>query len=209
MKRAVLHLSLFAALCSFAFALSARAEPVEGRDYARLPAAQAPEGNGKVEVIEFFSYACPHCRHFNPVLHDWAARLPANAVLIRVPVSLGRPEWGQLVRAYYTLQATGDLDRLDTALFDAIHNDKQPLFNEANLTAWAAQHGVPAEKFRQTFNSFNVSTRASHAEQMSRDYQVRGVPHLVIDGKYEVLGGDYGQMLNNATQVLSMASKGK
>jgi len=68
---------------------------------------------------------------------------------------------------------------------------------------------VPAEKFTQAFNSFSVSTRASHAEQMSRDYHVQGVPHVVIGGKYAVLGDDYDQILDNATQVLSLASKGK
>jgi len=178
-----------------------------GRDYAMLSPPQIPETKDKIEVIEFFSYGCPHCNDFNPLVSQWAKQLPANAVFVRVPVSLGRPQWGQLVRAYYTLQATGDLTRLDSALFDAIHKEKQQLFDEASLTAWAAQHGVPAEKFKAAFNSFNVSTRAGHAEQLSRDYQVQGVPHLVIDGKYQVLGQNFTEVLANATQVLGVAAK--
>lgn len=198
---------VLSAVSAFALAATARAEPTAGRDYALLSPAQTSETKGKVEVLEFFSYACPHCYAFHPLVSEWAKKLPANATFVRVPVSLGRPEWGQLVRAYYAFQATGDLPRVDTALFEAIHKEHQALFDEASLTAWAAAHGVAADKFKQAFNSFNVSTRASHAEQLSRDYLVKGVPHVVVDGKYEVLGSNFDQMLSNATQVVDMASK--
>jgi len=197
------------AVSAFALTAAARAEPVAGREYTLLTPAQTPETQGKVEVLEFFSYACPHCYAFHPLISEWARKLPANAVFVRVPVAFGRAEWGQLVRAYYALQATGDLARLDTALFEAIHKEHQALVNEQTLTAWAAAHGVPAEKFKQAFNSFNVSTRASHAEQLSRDYNVKGVPHLVIDGKYAVEGSNFDQMLTNATQIVEMAAKQK
>jgi thiol:disulfide interchange protein DsbA len=143
------------------------------------------------------------------MVSEWAKKLPANAVFVRVPVAFGRAEWGQLVRAYYALQATGDLARLDTALFEALHKEHQPLFTEQALTTWAAAHGVPAEKFKEAFNSFNVSTRASHAERLSRDYNVQGVPHVVIDGKYEVEGSNFDQILANATQIVEMAAKKK
>ena len=65
-----------------------------------------------MEVIEFFSYACPHCYELQPHVLKWAAQLPANAAFVRVPVSFGRREWGQLSRAFYALEATGDLERL-------------------------------------------------------------------------------------------------
>ena len=201
--------ALAATVGALALTAAARAEPAVGRDYALVTPAQTPESQGKVEVIEFFSYGCPHCNAFNPLVTEWAKKQPANVAFVRVPVSLGRPEWGQLVRAYYALQSTGDLARLDTPLFDAIHKEHQRLFDETSLTAWAAAHGVPADKFKQAFNSFNVSTRASHAEQLSRDYSVNGVPHLVVAGKYEVLGSNFDQVLNNATQVVEMAAKQK
>jgi protein dithiol oxidoreductase (disulfide-forming) len=197
------------AVSALALTAPSRAEPVAGREYKLLTPAQTPEAQGKVEVLEFFSYGCPHCYAFHPMISEWAKKLPANAVFVRVPVAFGRAEWGQLVRAYYALQATGDLARLDTALFEAIHKEHQPLFSEQALTSWVAAHGVSADKFKQAFNSFNVSTRASHAEQLSRDYKVQGVPHLVIDGKYEVEGSNFDQMLANATQIVEMAAKQK
>jgi thiol:disulfide interchange protein DsbA len=185
-------------------ALPASAAPVAGKDYKLLASPQTPDTEGKIEVIEFFSYGCPHCYDFNPLITQWAKQLPANVAFVRVPISLGRQPWGQLVRAFYALQATGDLERLDTALFDAIHKEHQALFDEASLTAWAAKHGIAADKFKSTLESFNVSTRSSHAERLARDYQVQGVPHLVIDGKYEILGQNYNELLKNASAVLEM-----
>jgi thiol:disulfide interchange protein DsbA len=197
-----------AAVVLLTFSLPALPQAVEGREYAPLSPAQAPETTGKTEVIEFFSYGCPHCYHLHPLISQWSAQLPADVNFIRIPVSMGHAQWGQLVRAYYALQATGDLARLDTALFDAIHKERQPLFNEANLTAWAAQHGVDAAKFTAAFNSFNVSTKASHAEQLSRDYKVDGIPQIVVAGKYIVLGNNFEKMLANASQVIGKATQG-
>lgn len=194
------------ALCALAFSLPSRSEPVEGRDYERLAAPQAPESAGKIEVLEFFSYGCPHCNTFHPLVSQWSAQLPGNVNFIRVPVSMGHAQWGQLVRAYYALQATGNLARLDTALFDAIHKEKQPLFNEASITAWAVQHGVDAAKFTAAYNSFDVSARSSRAEQLSRNYQVDGIPRIVVDGKYVPLGSSFDQVLVNATQLIGKSA---
>ena len=185
----------------------AQAEPVAGRSYSRLNVPQPQETQGKIEVLEFFSYGCPHCNHFHPLVSQWAAKLPDNVRFIRIPVSMGHRQWGQLVRAYYTLEATGDLARLDDALFDAIHKEKLQLFDENSLASWAASKGVNEAKFRQTFNSFNVSTRAGHAEKLSRDYDVDGIPRVVVAGQYVVLGKDFNEILDNATQVIELAAR--
>lgn len=182
---------------------------VENQDYELLTPAQKPathDSGGKVEVLEFFSYGCPHCAHFHPMLSKWAAQLPSNAVLVRVPVSLGRREWGQLSRAYYALQATGDLARLDDAIFKAIHEDGRRLFSEDEITAWVAEHGVDAQKFRQAFNSPEVSAKAMQAERMSRDYKVNGIPFLSVDGKYVVIGKSYEDMLRNARALVDKSA---
>lgn len=179
---------------------------VEGRDYEVLSPPQNPTTEGKIEVLEFFSYACPHCYAMHPLLDKWAQALPENAVLVRVPVAFGRREWGQLSRAYYALEASGDLERLNGPLFDAIHKDKQPLFDEDHLAAWVAKHGVNPERFRAEFNSFAVTTKASRAEQMSRRYRVSGVPHLTVNGKYSVMGETFEDMLRTARQLIDKAA---
>ena len=143
---------------------------VENQDYQKLTPPQPTATPDKVEVIEFFSYACPHCYAMQSHIVKWAAELPPNVSFIRVPVSFGRREWGQLSRAYYALEATGDLARLDAALFEGIHKEHKPLFDEDNLAAWAGANGVDAGKFRAAFESPGVSARTMHAEQLSRQY---------------------------------------
>ena len=182
---------------------------VENQDYQKIVPAQESGTPGKIEVIEFFSYGCPHCYQMQPLITQWATKLPANVVLVKVPVSFGRREWGQLSRAYYTLESLGALPRLDAALFEAIHRDKLPLFDEDHLAAWAGEHGVDANKFRSEFNSFNVTTKASRAEQMSRNYKVQGVPYITVDGKYAALGKSYEDMLKTARQLIDKSTSEK
>jgi thiol:disulfide interchange protein DsbA len=201
-------LRILAVLTFAAFAATAQAQ-VENQDYVKLVPAQTPQTKGKVEVIEFFSYMCPHCEALHPLLTKWAAQLPSNAVLVKVPVAFGRRDWGLMVRTYYTLQHTGDLARLDEPLFKAIHKEHQRFSDEDSITAWVAQHGVDAGKFREVFNSFDISTKASRADQLSRDYKINGVPHLTVDGKYSVTGRTYEDMLKIARQLVDKSAAEK
>jgi protein dithiol oxidoreductase (disulfide-forming) len=196
---------IFAVLLACMLAGVAAAQ-VENQDYQKMSPPQAPTSQGKVEVLEFFSYACPNCYSMQPHVVKWAAQLPADAVFIRVPVSFGRREWGQLSRAYYALETTGDLARLDDALFEAIHKLHRPLFNEENLAAWVAEHGGDAAAFREAFRSPAVSAKALRAEQLSRDYKVNSVPHFSVDGKYIVLGKTHEDMLKNARLLVDKSA---
>ena len=179
---------------------------VQGQDYGLLMPPQPTATQDKVEVIEFFSYGCPHCAALAPQVSKWAAQLPANATFVRIPVSFGRREWGQLSRAYYALEATGDLARLDEALFDTIHKEHRHVFSEDELAAWAAEHGVEAAKFRAAFQSPGVSAKALRAEQLSREYKVNSIPHMVVDGKYVALGKNHEEMLQIARQLVDKAA---
>jgi len=105
-------------------------QPAEGTDYKRVVPPQPTDSPGRIEVIEFFSYGCPHCNAFYPVINAWAAKLPKDVVFKRVAVSFNRPQWISLARAYYALQATGDLPALDGALFHALHAENLQLFDE-------------------------------------------------------------------------------
>ncbi|WP_157994278.1 thiol:disulfide interchange protein DsbA/DsbL [Peristeroidobacter agariperforans] len=197
---------LFALFLSVAAPLSltpAQAAPAQGTDYSLINPPQAPTTVGKVEVIEFFSYGCPHCYHLSPLLTQWhKTELPANAVLIKVPVSFGRREWGQLVRAYYTLEALGELERLDAKLFDAIHAKHQQLFDLDSLVGWAAENGIDASKFRAQFTSPEISAKAMRADQLSRDYKINGVPTLTVAGKYRAIGKDFPDMLRITRELV-------
>ena len=177
-----------------------------GRDYTRLTLPQAPGAPAKVEVLEFFSWGCSHCAEMHPLIAEWEKQLPANAVVVKVPISLGHREWGQLVRAYYALEAMGELQRLDGAVFDAIHKERQLLFTEDRIAQWVAAQGVNEQKFRAEFNSTNVSTKASRAEQLARDYRVNQTPQLAVDGKYIVRGQTHADSLAIARQLIDKAA---
>src|SRR4030095_11439678 len=197
---------LAAALCVLAAPAYAQ---VQGQDYELLTPPQPTSSADKVEVIEFFSSGAPHCAGMAPQIEEWAAQLPANTTFVRVPVSFGRREWGQLSRAYYALEATGDLARLDDAVFSGIHEDHKQLFSEDALAAWAAEHGVEAAKFRAAFESPGVSAKAMRAEQLSRDYQGTSGPDGNIDGKYIVMGKTHEETLKIARQLVDKAAADK
>ena len=191
------------ALAFLAVSTAPRASIVAGHDYTVLDVAQRQEKNGKIDVVEFFSWGCPHCYEFYPKLARWLATLPKDTSFKRVPVGLGHPEWEALARAYYALQSTGDVDRLDTQIFEDIHKNHVWLYDEASITAWVGKHGVDVAKFRAAFRSFGVNTSTGQAEQKSMDYKIPGVPALVIASKY-VVSGDQDKMLTTSTQLIAM-----
>jgi protein dithiol oxidoreductase (disulfide-forming) len=176
-----------------------------GTDYRTIDPPQHADSSGKIEVIEFFSYGCPHCYEFYPTISAWAAKLPKDVVFKRVATGLGRTAWTNLAKTYYALEATGDLTRLDAPLFHAIHEEHKPLFDEAAISAWMGQHGVDTVKFNTAFESFGVNTKLNQAEQMIENYKVDGVPALAVDGKYLVLGSSFEQMLSNLDGVIAKA----
>jgi thiol:disulfide interchange protein DsbA len=197
-----LRICIFA-LTFLALSTSLQASIVAGHDYVVLSTPQRQESNGKIEVVEFFSWGCPHCYEFYPKLSRWLSTLPKGAAFKRVPVGLGHPEWEALARAYYALQSTGDVDRLDSQIFEDIHKNHVWLYDEQSITAWVGKHGVNVAKFTEAFRSFNVNISAGQAEQRAEDYRIPGVPTLAIAGKYTV-DGDQAKMLTTSGQLIVM-----
>lgn len=161
---------------------------VEGRDYERIVPPQTGASPGRIEVLEFFSYGCPHCKDFHPLVMAWAARLPQDVSFERIPVTFGRATWTNLARLYYGLEATGDLTRLDDAVFRAIHEERLNLFTPTAIMAWIKREGVDEKRFKAAFDSFGVGARIARSDQMVRNYRVRSVPQLTVAGRYMVTG---------------------
>ena len=156
----------------------------EGSDYLVLdkPApTEAPAG--KVEVVEFFWYGCPHCNSFEPQLDAWLKTAPKNVAFRRAPVSF-RPDFEPHQRLYYVLEAMGKLEELHKKVFYTIHVEKQPLNSAPLVAAWAEKQGIDPAKFAEMYNSFSVSTKVRKATQLQDSYQVDGVPALGIAGRY-------------------------
>jgi thiol:disulfide interchange protein DsbA len=187
-----------------AFASSVQASVVAGHDYVALDVPQRQEINGKIEVIEFFSWGCPHCYEFYPLLARWVATLPKDATFKRVPVGLGHPEWDNLARAYYALQSTGDAARLDSQIFEAIHKEHVSLFDEQSIAAWVGKHGVNVAKFTDAYRSFGVITSAGQSDQTAVDYRVAAIPTIAVGGRYTVTG-DHAKMLAVSDELIAKA----
>ena len=197
-----------AAACTVALAslglpgsvLAQAKKPDEGADYLtldkRVP-VEAPAG--KIEVIEFFWYSCPHCNAFEPKLVNWIKKLPPDVSIRRVPVAF-RDDFVPQQRLFYTLEAMGKLDELHNKVFHTIHSDKLVIDKEASIVAWAEKNGLDKGKFAELYNSFSVQTKARRATQLQDAYKVQGVPAIGIAGRFYTDGTLAGNM-DRALQV--------
>jgi len=183
----------------------AQAMVAEGTDYVVLKPAQPTSDPSKIVVTEFFSYQCPHCYQFSPVVSAWAAKQPSDVVFERIPVSFGHPNWASIGQAYYALQAMDKLDaKLDTAIFNAIHAQHVRLDDLASITDWLVKQGINGQEFTSVYNSFGVMNKMRSAEQAAPAYGIDGVPTIIVDGKYKVLGSDHEKQLASASELISM-----
>ncbi len=164
--------------------------PVEGTHYVKLsqpvPVGTLPAGK-KVEVLEFFWYECPHCNQFEPLLEAWVRKLPADVEFRRVPVGFtARHQVAQKV--YYALEELVLLPTLHRKVFTAIHGQGQRMTSEADAVAIVTGAGADKAKFVEAYKSFQVSTKAAKAKQLSDAYKIDGVPALGIHGRYFTSG---------------------
>ena len=166
-------------------AMAQTAGPQEGREYTRLKNPMPVETGKNIEVIEFFSYGCPHCGEFEPVLQNWRKTLPADVAFRRVPVVF-QDRWVPLAKEYYTLEALGEDARLSPEMFAAIHTKGANLSNEKTFFDWAASHGLDRKKVEDMYNSFALAGKVNRARQQAQAYSVQSVPLIVIDGKFVV-----------------------
>jgi thiol:disulfide interchange protein DsbA len=183
---------------------SVSAATLSDKDYREIKPAQSTEPGPKVEVIEFFWYGCPHCFDLEPTLKKWLEHKPADVTFRRVP-AIFRQSWVPGAQTFYTLESMGELDRMHSKVFDAIHVERQPFNDMAAITAWMGKNGVDAKKFEDTAKSFAVSGKVQRAQQMSAAYQLTGVPALVVDGKYIALGNSFDGMLAILDQLIDRA----
>lgn len=206
MKRAVSAILgwLLAAATLIAFA----AEPQTGKEYTLIDPAQAASTPGKIEVIEFFSYGCPHCKDFNPLVHEWAAKLPKDVTFRRVPVTFGRPAWARLAKIYYALEITGGLAKYDDAVFRAIHDERVNFASDEAVVQWAVSKGMDQKKFSDAMNSFSMASQIQRVEKETAAYRVSGVPAIAVDGRFMMnnnTADNYGQLLKMTDAVIAKA----
>ena len=161
----------------------AATEVVEGKDYLALQKPMPVAVPGKIEVIEFFGYWCPHCNALEPRLEQWVKALPSDVNFVRIPVA-----WQEAhvpyQKLFYALEVMGVKNDVHAKAFKAFHEQRLRLDNDANIAAFAAAMGVDKVKLADALKSFSVASKIRVASQQAKSYQIEGVPTLVVNGKY-------------------------
>ena len=194
------HRSGFRALCWLALVLGAL--PVVAQqltrdvDY-RLISQQPVASRERVEVIEFFFYGCPYCRELTPLLAGWLTRKPADVEFRRVPV-VRHDSWVPLAKTYYTLEAMGAAERLHQAVYHGQQVEDLALSQENVIAEWAEKHGLDRDQFLSIYRSDAIRAKIERARQMTLDYEIKGTPSLVVDGRFLTSSG----MTDGVPQVI-------
>jgi thiol:disulfide interchange protein DsbA len=192
------------------FGALAQARPTAGLDYTELKPAQPVEVQGKIEVLEFFWYGCPHCYTLEPLLEKWIPTLPADAHFRRLPAVLS-PGWANEAAVFYAFEALGVLGRLHRPFFDAIHRDRLKTRDPVSFNDWLQKNGVNVKKFDEAMKSFGVQSKLRRATQVSAAYRIDGTPALAVNGRYTVSaeqGRTQQGMLAIAEHLIGVARKG-
>lgn len=195
----------FIAVIALLCATQAMAEPQMDKGYKLLIPPQPTSSGNKIEVLEFFFYGCSHCFSLHPLMTAWEKNMPGDVKLTYVP-AIFNPSWEPMARAFYALEALGQLKQLHDPLFNAWNNNEN-LMDEARITAFVSRHGVDGKKFGLAYNSFSMQSKIVRAKQMGQSYGLRGTPTLVVDGKYLITGLHPPETMEVLNDVIAMARK--
>ena len=172
----------------------------EGSDYLMLDKPAPTEAAaGRIEVVEFFWYSCPHCNRFEPQLEEWAKKMPKDVVLRRAPIAF-KPDFEPQQRLYFALEGMNKVEELHKKVFYAIHVEKQALNSLPLIAEWVEKQGIDKAKFTEAYNSFPVATKTRKATLLQDAYKVDGVPALGVAGKYYT-SGSIAQTMERALVV--------
>ncbi len=164
-------------------ALATPAAPVAGTDYIKLDSPIPEAKTGKVEVIEFFWYGCPHCYAFEPTIEPWIAKLPADVNFHRVAVG-SNARWEFHQQIYCLWEALGVVDKMHAKTFDRFHKTGKPIDHLDDLLAFAQESGLDVAKVKSEWNGFTVRTKMTQAKHLTDAYGIDGVPVIGIHGRY-------------------------
>ncbi|NLY28803.1 MAG: thiol:disulfide interchange protein DsbA/DsbL [Alcaligenaceae bacterium] len=177
--------------------------------YSVVDPAQPSDTSGKVEVLEFFAYTCPHCKVMEPMVARWAKTLPDNVVVKPVPVAFNAG-MADLQKLFYTLESMKRLD-LHNKVFSTIHDERKRIFDKATITDWAAGQGLDRQAFENTFSSFGVDSKVRRANELTKAYNINGTPSLAVGGKYVTspsMAGGYEATITEAQRLLDKVLAG-
>jgi thiol:disulfide interchange protein DsbA len=156
----------------------------EGSQYQRIdPPAPLTDHKDKVEVVEMFFYACPHCYELEPKLRQWLKDKP-YVDFHRIPAIVG-PTWADQARAFYMIESLENPDQLHEALFKAIHEDGKQIYNEYAVLEFFVSQGIDRQKVVDLYYSPETAAMVNEARIKTVKYGLRGVPAVIVNGKFK------------------------
>ncbi len=196
------------AAATFGLAASAALAQQPGT-FATISPPQPVDGSGKIEVIEFFWYGCPHCYSLEADVNAWLKNIPKDVVFKRVHAAPNEA-WAESAKIYYTLESMGLIDQYHAKVFEAFHKENQNLANPRIREEWLKKSGIDVARYHEVEKSFTVATKLQRARQMTVNYKVDGVPRVFVNGKYytapEFAGGG-SRVFQVVDQLVGMARK--
>ncbi|GAA3909483.1 thiol:disulfide interchange protein DsbA [Halomonas cibimaris] len=168
----------------------------EGEDYTRLETPVTTQAaDDQIEVTEVFWFGCPHCYRLQPAVTEWYSTLPDDVVVVQQPATMGGA-WNVHAGAFYAAQALGIEDELHADFFDALHEQGRELTDTDTLAAFFSNYGVSQDAARKALDSFGVKAQVNKAHARLRNMRLKGVPALVVDGRYVVTPQSAGSLAN-------------
>ena len=169
-----------------------------GEHYEVINPAVKVGDKDEVVVTEFFWYGCGHCFSFEPMLSAWEKQLPEGARLEGAPAIWRKGSMEVHAKAYFIAKALEMKDKIHLKLFEAMHLERKPLANQAQLRAFFVKHGADAEAFDTAYDSFGVNSQVRRAESQARSARITGTPSMMVAGKYRIdtrkAGGQSGML---------------
>jgi thiol:disulfide interchange protein DsbA len=172
----------------------------EGVHYVEIDQVQTPTDSDKVEVMEFFSYACSHCNTFEPFVQSWSQSKADNVVLKRIPVAFGRKAWEMMARAYIASEMMGIVEESHIAMMDAIWKQRKQFRSLDELADFYSGFGVDKSSFIANYESFAADSQLRKSQRDVKLMGITGTPTLVVNRKYRITSNkdvrDFNVMLD-------------
>lgn len=200
-------LRIFLAIALSLVGVAAKAELQPGKEYELLSPPQAVETGKKIEVLEIFSYLCPHCFDLEADINKWAKQLPKDVEFRRMP-GIFRDSWIPFAKVFYTFEAMGLTEKLHGEFFNAIHVHRARFDDDKAIFDWVEKQGIPRKGFIDIYSSFSTQSKALRAKQLTQAYGISGVPAVIVDGKYRTSvsnTGSHAGLLSALDQLIKKA----
>ncbi|CNJ05280.1 thiol:disulfide interchange protein DsbA [Yersinia mollaretii] len=143
---------------------------------------------GEPQVLEFFSFYCPHCYQFEEIYHVPQAvkkALPEGTKMTRYHVEFLGPLGKQLTQAWAVAMALGVEDKITPLMFEGVQKT-QTVQTPDDIRNVFIKAGVSGEDYDAALNSFVVKSLVAQQQKAAQDLELRGVPAMFVNGKYMI-----------------------